>query len=320
MPFESEYDASQLPAIDGQPLGNKDLDDHVGGMAPWQRVELAQQTLVIDAVESYYLAKRFREKVLPFDAYTNAVVGNALKSVADRLMRLAVVAIASVNDRQPRTRSLPQTLDALAIALAMVADVDVETERMAIEALKSAVNADVVPSLKYVRHLRNKWAGHASLDRDFDPWAGADAAVSLPLVEDALVRLVSAHQRLADLIDESEVLRALAREPEIKVPVELPVTIPMTVEWGAVVPLAQVAREWAGRARRSPGRPVAVATRVRVGRRHGLAVRVGARSPQALDRRRGCALPGRTRLTRETSDRTLQNRHHPPLELGHTQQ
>ncbi len=247
-PFESEFDVSPLPEIDGQPLGKKDLDSHVGGMAPWQRVELAQQTVVLDAVESYYLAKRFRERVLTFDGYTNAVVGRALKLVAERLARLAVVAIASVNDKQPRTMSLPQTLETLATALAAVSDADCKTERAAIETLKSAVNADVVPSLKYVRHLRNKWAGHASIDRDFDSWAGADATVSLPLVEDALVRLVTAHQDLADLIEGSETLRSLAQAPERPADAELPASIPMTVNWGAVVPLALVVREWAGRA------------------------------------------------------------------------
>ena len=77
-PFQSEYDASDLPDIDGLPLGNEELNEHVRGMGAWQRIESSQQTLVLDAVQSFYLAKRFREVVLPFDGFTNAVVRRAL--------------------------------------------------------------------------------------------------------------------------------------------------------------------------------------------------------------------------------------------------
>ena len=161
-----------------------------------------------------------------------------------------MVAVATVNDMsgQVRTRSLPQTLDALGVALADVTEQDVSSEIAAIRELKSGVNADLVPSLKYLRHLRNKWVGHASLDRNFDDWADADTAVSLPLIEDALVRLVNAHQRLAEVVEGSEVLSRIAKETRAPLPDELPVTVPMTVDWGAVIPLALVSREWAGRA------------------------------------------------------------------------
>jgi hypothetical protein len=75
-----------------------------------------------------------------------------------------------------------------------------------------------------------------------------DTVVSLPLVEDALVRLVSAHQELADLIDSSEVLGRLAAESQDSDDPDSRRVIEMRVDWGAVTVWAGVLREWAGRA------------------------------------------------------------------------
>ncbi len=248
--FESEYDASTLPKIDGSPLSNSDLTARAEAMAQWQRVEGSQQTLILDAVQSFYLAKRFHQIVLPFDGFTNAVACSALEVVSTTLWRLAVITVATVNDagKGGRTRSLPHTLDSLSRLLDRVTDQDVSGEKAGIQDLKSSVNADSVVSLKYLRHLRNKWAGHASLDRSFDDWADADTVISLPLIEDALVRLVNAHQRFAEMVAASEVLKKIADKPTGSMPTELPVTVPMEVAWGSVTPLAFLIRDWAGRA------------------------------------------------------------------------
>lgn len=159
--FESEYDASALPKIDASPLTNSDLTARAEAMASWQRVEGSQQTLILDAVRSFYLAKRFHEIVLPFDGFTNAVAGSALEVVGTSLMRLAVIAVATVNDsgKDGRTRSLPHTLARLSRLLDRVTDQDVSGERAGIQDLKSSINADSVVSLKYLRHMRNKWGG-----------------------------------------------------------------------------------------------------------------------------------------------------------------
>lgn len=72
--------------------------------------------------------------------------------------------------------------------------------------------------------------------------------ISLPLIEDALVRLVNAHQRFAEIVAASQVLKEIADKPTTPLPTELPVTVPMEVDWGSVIPLALVTRDWARRA------------------------------------------------------------------------
>jgi hypothetical protein len=249
--FKSEYEPWALPQVDGDPLTNDELDVQVLAMDSSQRVASSQQTLIIDAVHSFYLAKRYLHIVLPFDGYTNAVVPHALDAIGRSLLRLAVVAVAAVNDsdRRGRTTSLPHSIDVLRRALTAITGRDVSAELGEVQRIKDEINADRELSLKYLRHVRNKWAGHASLDREFDDWARADSVVSLPLVEDALVRLVNAHQEFADLIDGSEVLRELTDGPRSSDAEDSPPQeIPMRVEWGSVTALALVQREWARRA------------------------------------------------------------------------
>ncbi|WP_153395061.1 hypothetical protein [Ornithinicoccus halotolerans] len=238
-PFESEFDASVLPQIAGAPLSHSTLDTAVGSMPLSRRVEGSQQTLVIDAVHSFYLAKGVGRVVASFTGYTNQVAPAALRRVADDLMRLAVIAVAAVNDagQNSRTRSLPHTVDALTVALQGTTGTSVEQQGLA--NIKASVDHRTIPSLKYVHFVRNKWAGHASLDREFDKWADADTVLSIPLVEDALARLVNAHQALADLIDGSKSLKQLAKASHQPTGS----AIPMSVAWNAVIPLAMVARE-----------------------------------------------------------------------------
>lgn len=246
-PFESEYGDDTMPQVTGKAMTNSMLDAKVAAMDPSVRVEASQQTVVIDAVRSYYLAKRFAHLVKSFDGYTNAVAPAALKAVSESLMRQAVFAVATVNDsgKNSRTKSLPHTLDALSNALEGQAD-DVSREQAGLKSIKKSIDLDAAISLRYLNYIRNKWAGHASLDRDFDSWADADTFISLPLLEDALVRLVNAHQSLADLITGSPVLQALAAaSPKFK---EEASAVPFRIEWNAVTPLAMIAQEWASRA------------------------------------------------------------------------
>ena len=247
-PFESEYGDDALPQVDGEAITHAKLNATVAAMDPAARVEASQQTVVIDAVHSYYLAKRFWHLVETFDGYTNAVTPTALKAVGQNLMRLAVVAVASVNDsgKNSRTKSLPHTLDALDDALAGKVG-DVSADRAGLKSIKKSIGLDAATSLRYLNYIRNKWAGHASLDREFDRWADADTSISLPLVEDALVRLVNAHQALADLITGSPLLRALSAASSSG-PKGDAAIVPFRVEWGAVIPLAMLAQESASRA------------------------------------------------------------------------
>lgn len=246
-PFKSEFDDDDLPNVQANTVTNALLDAKVAAMDPNARVEASQQTAVIDAVSSYYLAKHFLRVVGSLDGYTNAVAPAALKTVGENLMRLAVVTVATVNDdgANTRTKSLPHTIDALLSALPGQAG-DLSAERAGLKNIRSLISLDSATSLRYLNYIRNKWAGHASLDRDFNTWAGADSFLSLPLVEDALVRLVNAHQELADLISGSPALRAIAAtSPSV---IENESEIPFRVAWSAVTPLAEVQREWASRA------------------------------------------------------------------------
>lgn len=246
-PFESEYGDDAPPQVVGVAITNPKLNASVAAMDPSARVEASQQTVVIDAVHSYYLAKRFWHLVESFDGYTNAAAPAALRSVGLNLMRLAVVAVATVNDSgmNSRTKSLPHTLDALGDALTGIVG-DISPERLGLESIKKSIALDAATSLRYLNHIRNKWAGHASLDREFDDWADADTSLSLPLVEDALVRLVNAHQALADLIIGSPRLQALAAASSSGSKGDAAV-IPFRVAWSAVTPLAMLAQESASR-------------------------------------------------------------------------
>lgn len=241
-PFESEFSASALPEITGEPLSHNALNIAVGSMSTSTRVEGSQQTLVVDAVQSFYLAKGVRSVVGSFTGHTNKVAPAALQAIGDYLMRLAVITVAAVNDagRNSRTKSLPHTLDALRSALEGATG-DVSADRQALAKIKASVDHETIMSLGYVHYVRNKWAGHASLDREFDKWANADSVLSIPLVEDALVRLVNAHQALADLIDGSQVLKPLAKASQL--PQTSGSEIPFRVAWDAVIPLALLARE-----------------------------------------------------------------------------
>lgn len=98
-------------------------------------------------------------------------------------------------------------------------------------------------SLKYVRHLGNKWAAHASLDRTVDGWAGADKSVDFRIVEDALARMVNAFQDLSVLMPMSKDLMDI--EARANSPQEQPdgtVVVEMKVAWSGANALAQATR------------------------------------------------------------------------------
>lgn len=242
--FESEFDASQVPQPSGDPIENTPLDDLVKAMPPGARVEGSMQNLLLDAVQTYYLAKRFHELVGAFDGFTNRVVAGALSTIGANMMRLAVITVASVNDSSARSRSLPATITALETAL-KASGGNVTAETAGLKNIKKDIDANKQVPFKYVRHLRNKWAGHASLDREFDNWANTDTTLSLPLLEEALVRLVNAYEDLVELIDGSPTLQQLTAKSASSTPADGP--IPFSVDWTAVTPLALVLRDTARR-------------------------------------------------------------------------
>lgn len=252
-PFESEFPPEELPDVSGSPLPNAQLDQQGAQTAHWIRAERAQQIAIGNAVHGFYLAKRFSEQVASFEGWTNAIAERAINGIESKLWRLAVIDVAMVNDTNQlaRAASLPGVLANMKAVLDADPDPTLDGDRAALKAIREATNADVIVALRYVRHIRNKWAGHPSMDRDFDSWADAHTYLSVPLVEEALAILVRAHQDAADLAARCPVLQSSFAVPspdaEIRSQVKGSVTrvIPMTVNWSSVTVLAGLMRDGA---------------------------------------------------------------------------
>ncbi|MFW5469946.1 hypothetical protein ACOCJ4_07870 [Knoellia sp. CPCC 206435] len=160
---------------------------------------------MINAVQSFYLAKRTRQYFsnLPED---DDRPGRVMADIERRLMRQAVLDIAGLNDgglanKDPgnsRTASLPTAHGRMKQRLVSAQAPSADLTRL--EALRADIDADHHMPLKYVRHLRNKWAGHPSLDRHFDTWAETDKTLYVPVVEAALVRLVNNASDTAEFV------------------------------------------------------------------------------------------------------------------------
>ncbi|MDY7233353.1 hypothetical protein [Hyalangium rubrum] len=251
--FTSEYDLADIPAISDNPLTKADLNSLVGAIAPESRVEQALGNMLIDAVYLYYFAKRAHPRLAAMAA-ERGVLGHAIEVVDTSLVKQAVIGIASTIDLATgRTRSLPHALDALEAELntrlSKAFDTETEAAVELIKHIRRETNADTVLSLKYVRHLRNKWAGHSSLDRSVDSWAGADTALRFPLLEDALVRMVNAFQNLGTLTALSRELRDIeARGQAAEVQSDGTQRVRMPISWAGADAMALVMREAAQKA------------------------------------------------------------------------
>lgn len=84
--------------------------------------------------------------------------------------------------------------------------------------LQTDINCDHYMPLMYVRHLRNKWAGHPSLDRRFDAWASADKTLSVAAVEAALTRLVNNTHDTAVFVSSAPALQDFRQPPAVANP------------------------------------------------------------------------------------------------------
>jgi cation transport regulator ChaB len=247
-PFESEYPDALVPNPEGSPLNKVSLSALHASIPLGKRLESSSQSLLVDAVRSFYFAKAFyaewnlREENLPSD------VRHAASQMPRDLIRLAVLSIGAVNDSSERTRSLHNTVAAIKLALADDPGTDAVAAREAIEDIRHRIDANSVVPLKYVRHVRNKWAGHASFDRDFDDWASADTTLSFPLLEKGLEILVNAHSDLFEVIRLSETASRVAAQAERADSAEDgPLSVPMSIDWSAIAVLAPMIRDAAKR-------------------------------------------------------------------------
>lgn len=252
--FESEFSEGDLPTVTGVPLTHAMLDAQASQADRWHQVERAQQIAVLQAVSGFYLAKRVTSELRRFTGWTNKVAASAVDEVQQRLWRLAVIDIAMVNDgnRLPRAASLPGVLDSMTNFLFASGDPAATADLAKVEALRARIDINTQMPLKYINYVRNKWAGHPSMDRDFDSWANADKYLNIPLLEEGLATLVRVHQEVADLAAASALLSApfsVPRpEPEmIETPQGTATHVPLTVDWSSITVWAEVARESAGR-------------------------------------------------------------------------
>ncbi|RNL77595.1 hypothetical protein [Nocardioides marmorisolisilvae] len=247
--FASEFGPEDLPTVVGEPMEKGPLNAQVGSVLPAERVDQSLLNLLSEAVYSYYFAKQAAPGLAAIAGDQPAGLSYAIESVRTTLLKQAIIGIATTIDvTTGRTASLPDALDALkrdlTTRLQVAPDDETQTALELLSYIVSMTNANNVLSLKYVRHLRNKWAGHASLDPTFDPWADAGSTVNLPLLEDALARMVNAYQDLGTLVSMSTDLQDLEAQGNIgEVLEDGSVRYQMKLGWSGANSLSQVIRE-----------------------------------------------------------------------------
>lgn len=248
-PFESEYPDSAVPIFQGAPATHDAVRISADAETPWTQMSALLGKTVLQAVQSFYLAKRSRQYFSDLPENDDRV-GRAIEDINERLMRMAVLDIAALNDgglpsvRDPkntRVASLPtahrRMHKHLTDANASAAELD------QLSKLQSDINCDHYMPLLYVRHLRNKWAGHPSLDRRFDAWAGADKTLSVAAVEAALARLVNNARDTALFASKSPALQDFRQPPAVANPDG---SWPMEIALSNVTVFASLMRDSAG--------------------------------------------------------------------------
>lgn len=244
-PFESEYADSVLPTFEGAPATHAAVRTSADAETPWTQMSALLGTTVIQAVQSFYLAKRSRQYFSDLPENDDRV-GRAIGDINSRLMRMAVLDIAALNDgglagndpESSRTASLPTTHQRMKRHLTEANASTAQLDRL--RELQTDINSDHYVPLKYVRHLRNKWAGHPSLDRRFDAWASADKTLSIATVEAALARLVNNAHETALFVSSAPALQGFRQPPVAENPDG---SIPIGVDLSNVIVLAEIMRE-----------------------------------------------------------------------------
>lgn len=236
-------------------MTNKDLDAEVAKIPEYERVEISQQNLILMAVKDFYLAKYFFLRTETADYESDDRLQETFRYLAHQLFKQAVISVATTidltsgkpeNGKKPpgRTKSMPHLLEKIRKTLVDL-DTDSSAELQLIEHIRTSVDPQKHLTLGYVQYMRNKWAGHASMDRRFDAWAQANDHLSIPALEAALVRIVNAYEDFSDLAEMSDTLMSKTKKPD-----EAPTineygheTWKMTVDWSSIRTFAPLFRE-----------------------------------------------------------------------------
>lgn len=229
-------------------MENDPLNAAVLALPAEERVAEAY-ALILHAVYSYYFAKELNNTMGDIIQRTTGPLHSALEQIHESVLKTAVIAIAkTIDETTGRTRSLPHALKALQLSAGSSPtgpDEDSETEAtiQLLGQILKMTNPDNVKSLLYVRHVRNKWAGHASWDLSADTWPTGDNVLNFPLLEDGLIRMVNAFEEFGVLLGMSPYLRSLENAVRRKtVSEDGTSTLRVTVAWKEVVPMAHTMR------------------------------------------------------------------------------
>lgn len=252
--FTSEFDPSELPTIHGTPMENAPVAALIAGKGTAFRVDESLMNLLVGAVYSFYFAKRASPALDAFASNRAGPLKQGVDEIRNSLLKTAVMGVATTIDvTTGQTRSLPHALDALRSDLnnrmSQQPDAEIDAALDLLNHIRQQTYANEVNSMKYVRHLRNKWAGHSSLDRTIDAWANADKSVDFRIVEDALARIVNSFQDLSVLVPMSNDLMEIQAQgnPREVLP-DGTVKIELKIAWSGVNALARVMRHSAQQA------------------------------------------------------------------------
>lgn len=255
MQVGSEFAPHEVPDLTGARVTNKELDAEVAKVPAHERVEISQQNLILKVVKDFYFAKHFFLKANTVDYEGDDRLQGTFDYMSHQMLKQVVISVATtidlttgkpVDGKKPpgRTASMPHLLERIKKTLEDL-DTDASVELELVEHIRKSVDPQKYLTLEYVQYMRNRWAGHASMDRRFDTWVQANDSLSIPAVEAALVRIVNAYEDFSDLVEMSDILTEKTKKPK-----QVPTinadgyeTWTMTVNWSSIRTFAPLLRE-----------------------------------------------------------------------------
>ncbi|WP_159619440.1 hypothetical protein [Arthrobacter zhaoguopingii] len=253
--FQSEFAPHEVPDLTQARVSNTELDAEVAKVPEDERIEISQQNLIRKVVKDFYFAKYFFLRTNTVDYEGDGQLQRTFVYLSHQMLKQAVISVATTIDltsgrpvdgkkRPGRTASMPHLLERIKKTLEDL-DADASAELELVEHIRKSVDPKDHLTLKYVQYMRNKWAGHASMDRRFDTWMQANDSLSIAAVEAALVRVVNAYEDFSDLVEMSDSLTEKTKKPEQTPTIDADghSSWKMTVDWSNIRTFAPLLRE-----------------------------------------------------------------------------
>ncbi|PTT69230.1 hypothetical protein [Arthrobacter sp. HMWF013] len=196
-----------------EPLDDEQLKAKLDALPPGVRIENAIAQLGHAAYSVSFAkvaAPRLRDAS---DRVGHNPVGAGLDHLVVSVLQKAVVDTASLFDQTGAgSNSLYRALD---VVRTQLKDSPPSPERdAAIDLVNEIQDVGIqnkTPELKYVRHMRNKWAAHSSMDISVDPW-GPGKSVDFGMLELAIRQMQHHFIELVILIQQVPALEGMERE------------------------------------------------------------------------------------------------------------